>query len=370
MPLATPKAGRSTPRRAAGSDRRTANHPIRKRVCRAGQTARPRRRARRDLRRVFPDRRCASPRARARSRCLTSAASPSARRRRCSPASGWRCAIEPPRRADPKVAGRPRALAGPGGRHRSLRRQRAVRVASATASARPCCRASSASRSGPPSSRFDAGRHPDRATRRDSIGRLSGRHRRRAGSAGEAAASATVTLLVNRGESGASYVMPDLIGTPGLLVRGRAAQARASACADDRRVPYPGLPPGIVVRQTPQAGFQIGDRRADLARGQPMSVRIAPSILSADFARLADAVAHDRSRRRRPHPRGRDGRPLRAEHHDRPAGRGRAQARDDAAARRAPDDQRARPVPRSVRRGGRGDDHRARGGRCRTCIAR
>ena len=52
-----------------------------------------------------------------------------------------------------------------------------------------------------------------------------------------------------------------------------------------------------------------------------MSVQIAPSILSADFAALGAAVAARRARRRRSHSRRRHGRPLRAEHHDRPAGR-------------------------------------------------
>ncbi len=54
--------------------------------------------------------------------------------------------------------------------------------------------------------------------------------------------------------------MPDLIGTPGLRVAGSAPQARACAWRRRPTCPYPGIPPGIVVRQTPQAGFQIGDR--------------------------------------------------------------------------------------------------------------
>ena len=58
-----------------------------------------------------------------------------------------------------------------------------------------------------------------------------------------------------------------------------------------------------------------------------MSVQIAPSILSADFAALGDAVARGRTRRRRSHSRRRDGRPLRPEHHHRPAGREVAEAR-------------------------------------------
>jgi serine/threonine-protein kinase len=69
--------------------------------------------------------------------------------------------------------------------------------------------------------------------------------------------SAAVALLVNRGESGASYVMPDVIGALGgrvvEILRRRGFRVTVGA-----EVPYPGLPSGIVIRQTPQAGFQIG----------------------------------------------------------------------------------------------------------------
>jgi beta-lactam-binding protein with PASTA domain len=68
-------------------------------------------------------------------------------------------------------------------------------------------------------------------------------------------------LLVNRGESTQRFVMPDLIGTFGERVAGlmRAADFRVSLVGDS---PYPGLPAGIVVHQTPQAGFQIGLKEA------------------------------------------------------------------------------------------------------------
>lgn len=71
--------------------------------------------------------------------------------------------------------------------------------------------------------------------------------------------AASVTLLVNRGELGASYVMPDLIGTPGFIVQD-LLRKRGLRVTISNNVPYPGIPPGIVIRQTPQAGFQIGDR--------------------------------------------------------------------------------------------------------------
>jgi serine/threonine-protein kinase len=69
-------------------------------------------------------------------------------------------------------------------------------------------------------------------------------------------AASQVAVLVNRGERGATYVMPDLIGVNGdraadLL---RARGFRVAVVGDH---PYPGVPSGIVLRQNPQAGFQI-----------------------------------------------------------------------------------------------------------------
>ena len=59
----------------------------------------------------------------------------------------------------------------------------------------------------------------------DPVGGLPRRDGRRAGAAGQGTAGAQVALLVNRGERGASYVMPDLIGVNGdraaELLRGR-----------------------------------------------------------------------------------------------------------------------------------------------------
>jgi serine/threonine-protein kinase len=68
---------------------------------------------------------------------------------------------------------------------------------------------------------------------------------------------ARVTLLVNRRESSVTFVMPDLIGVNGdraadLL---RARGFRVSVVGDH---PYPGVPAGIVLRQSPQGGFQVG----------------------------------------------------------------------------------------------------------------
>jgi beta-lactam-binding protein with PASTA domain len=69
-------------------------------------------------------------------------------------------------------------------------------------------------------------------------------------------AALQVALLINRGERGLTFVMPDLIGVNGdraadLL---RARGFRVAVVGDH---PYPGVPAGIVLRQNPQAGFQI-----------------------------------------------------------------------------------------------------------------
>jgi eukaryotic-like serine/threonine-protein kinase len=79
--------------------------------------------------------------------------------------------------------------------------------------------------------------------------------------------SAQVALLVNRGERGTSYVMPDLIGVNG----DRAAdllRTKGFRVAVVGEHPYPGLPAGIVLRQNPQGGFQI-------APGEPISLEVS-----------------------------------------------------------------------------------------------
>jgi serine/threonine-protein kinase len=76
-----------------------------------------------------------------------------------------------------------------------------------------------------------------------------------------------VAVLVNRGERGATYVMPDLIGVNG----DRAAdllRVRAFRVAVVGDHPYPGVPAGIVLRQNPQAGFQISP-------GEPISLEVS-----------------------------------------------------------------------------------------------
>jgi eukaryotic-like serine/threonine-protein kinase len=70
-----------------------------------------------------------------------------------------------------------------------------------------------------------------------------------------------VSLLVNRGESTATYVMPDLIGVNGE----RAAEflrVRGFRVAVVGNHPYPGVPSGVVIRQTPAGGFQVAPGEA------------------------------------------------------------------------------------------------------------
>jgi serine/threonine-protein kinase len=68
--------------------------------------------------------------------------------------------------------------------------------------------------------------------------------------------AASVAILVNRRDRGVTYVMPDLIGLNGdrtaevLRQRGFRTSVVAST-------PYPGIAAGMVLRQSPQAGFQI-----------------------------------------------------------------------------------------------------------------
>ncbi len=65
-----------------------------------------------------------------------------------------------------------------------------------------------------------------------------------------------MSLLVNRGDRAASYVMPDLIGVNGVRAADvlRTGGFRVAVVAQN---PYPGVPAGVVLRQAPQAGFQL-----------------------------------------------------------------------------------------------------------------
>lgn len=81
------------------------------------------------------------------------------------------------------------------------------------------------------------------------------------------AGASTVTLLVNRGQQGPGYVMPDLIGVDGdratSILREHGFRVAVAGST-----PYPGVAAGIVVRQSPQGGFQI-------EVGEPVSLEVS-----------------------------------------------------------------------------------------------
>lgn len=80
-------------------------------------------------------------------------------------------------------------------------------------------------------------------------------------------AGGRIALLVNRAEQAVNYVMPDLIGVNGE----RAAEilrAHGVRVAVVGSTPYPGVAAGVVLRQSPQAGFQI-------APGEPISIEVS-----------------------------------------------------------------------------------------------
>jgi eukaryotic-like serine/threonine-protein kinase len=80
-------------------------------------------------------------------------------------------------------------------------------------------------------------------------------------------AATRVSLLVNRGERGVSYVMPDLIGVNGERA-GEILRDRGFRVAVVASLPYPGVTAGIVIRQSPQGGFRI-------APGEPISLEVS-----------------------------------------------------------------------------------------------
>lgn len=66
-----------------------------------------------------------------------------------------------------------------------------------------------------------------------------------------------VSILLNRGELSTTYVMPDVIGVDGERAADelRRQGFRVSIVGTQ---PYPGVPPGTVVRQQPPGGFRVG----------------------------------------------------------------------------------------------------------------
>jgi beta-lactam-binding protein with PASTA domain len=77
--------------------------------------------------------------------------------------------------------------------------------------------------------------------------------------AGDRAAEDGASLLVSRGPLRADYLMPDLIGhqADSVIERLRGVGLKV---ADVRYRTYPGVAPGIVLRQIPPAGHRISTR--------------------------------------------------------------------------------------------------------------
>lgn len=79
---------------------------------------------------------------------------------------------------------------------------------------------------------------------------------------GEADLSAGgASLLVSRGPGGASFVMPDLIGRDAANAMDLLHSAGLKV-GDVRYRSYPGVAPGIVLRQVPAAGYRVDARTA------------------------------------------------------------------------------------------------------------
>jgi serine/threonine-protein kinase len=68
-----------------------------------------------------------------------------------------------------------------------------------------------------------------------------------------------VSLLVSRGPGDTDYVMPDLIGRKAEDVLARLQEAGLKV-AEVRYRSYPGVAPGIVLRQIPSAGHRVSPR--------------------------------------------------------------------------------------------------------------
>jgi eukaryotic-like serine/threonine-protein kinase len=81
------------------------------------------------------------------------------------------------------------------------------------------------------------------------------------------AKSPKVSLLLNRAEASTTYVMPDVIGMDGARVS-EALRARSFRVTITGSQPYPGVPPGTVVRQQPQGGFRV-------AASDPISLEVS-----------------------------------------------------------------------------------------------
>jgi beta-lactam-binding protein with PASTA domain len=74
---------------------------------------------------------------------------------------------------------------------------------------------------------------------------------------GDAQAAESVSLLVSQGAVGVDYVMPDLIGRTAQEALSLLRRAGVKIGAVSYRS-YPGVAPGLVLRQDPPAGRRLG----------------------------------------------------------------------------------------------------------------
>ena len=105
---------------------------------------------------------------------------------------------------------------------------------------------------------------------------------------------------MSRGAADIRILMPDFVGKDAQAVKARLEKF-GFRVGSARFEAYEGVAPDTVLKQFPPAGYPLSNRevvsltvsRSPETAGAPrlMSVRIAPSLLAADFARLADALA-------------------------------------------------------------------------------
>ena len=238
---------------------------LRTRVWSAGKLAAPRRRAARHLRRCSRPRRCASRCARAKCGCPTSRTGRRTKPPRVAASLGLGMKIDESRRPDPKIpAGH---VARPGTAPGSIaRRQRSIKVwlsAGARSATMPPLLGETERTA---QLRLHAGR-PELGRRLGNP--LAGLRRRRRSSRRRRRPRARPAGSAAGQPRRARRQLRDA-GSDRRQRRSRRrhpAQARLSR-RRGRLTPYPGVPAGIVIRQSPQAGFQI-------APGEPISLEVS-----------------------------------------------------------------------------------------------
>jgi len=70
-------------------------------------------------------------------------------------------------------------------------------------------------------------------------------------------ADPSVNIVISLGAPAEYYIMPDLIGRPAEIVAGRA-RSEGFRIGKINYVKYPGVEPGVVIQQKPQAGYRLG----------------------------------------------------------------------------------------------------------------